>query len=95
MLSSGYDVIWTSIKTVPITVHIPFNEVPSHVTRDLIIQTALITENDLRMRFKITSPRLAIAGLNPHAGEEGAMGKEDIEIILPAVEYLKIKGSIL
>ncbi|WP_208437498.1 4-hydroxythreonine-4-phosphate dehydrogenase PdxA [Bartonella taylorii] len=80
------------LKTVPITVHIPFNEVPSHVTRDLIIQTALITENDLKTRFKITSPRLAIAGLNPHAGEEGAMGKEDIEIILPAVEYLKNKG---
>ncbi|WP_074380827.1 4-hydroxythreonine-4-phosphate dehydrogenase PdxA [Bartonella doshiae] len=80
------------LKTVPITLHIPFNEVPSRLNQHLIIQTVLITESDLRTRFKITSPRLAIAGLNPHAGEEGAMGKEDIEIIIPAVEYLKNKG---
>ncbi|MET3589437.1 4-hydroxythreonine-4-phosphate dehydrogenase [Bartonella silvatica] len=80
------------LKTVPITVHIPFKEVPSHLTHHLIIQTARITESDLRKRFRITSPRLAVAGLNPHAGEEGAMGKEDIEIIIPAIEYLKKKG---
>ncbi|EJF81628.1 4-hydroxythreonine-4-phosphate dehydrogenase [Candidatus Bartonella washoeensis] len=80
------------LRTVPITVHIPFNKVSSHLSRHLIIQTAFITENDLRTRFKITSPRLAVAGLNPHAGEEGAMGKEDIEIITPAIEYLKNKG---
>ncbi|WP_455481144.1 4-hydroxythreonine-4-phosphate dehydrogenase PdxA [Bartonella sp. B12(2025)] len=80
------------LKTVPVTVHIPFKEVPSHLTRHLIIQTALTTKHDLRKRFKITSPRLAVAGLNPHAGEEGAMGKEDIEIITPAIEYLKNKG---
>ncbi|MBX4336181.1 4-hydroxythreonine-4-phosphate dehydrogenase PdxA [Bartonella raoultii] len=80
------------LRTVPITVHIPFKEVPSHLTRDLIIQTAFITENDLRKRFKITSPRLAVSGLNPHAGENGAMGKEDLEIITPAIEYLKKKG---
>ncbi|WP_409361765.1 4-hydroxythreonine-4-phosphate dehydrogenase PdxA [Bartonella heixiaziensis] len=80
------------LKTVPITVHIPFKEVPSYLTRQIIIQTAFITEHDLRTRFKITEPRLAVAGLNPHAGEEGAMGKEDIEIITPAIEYLKNKG---
>ncbi|MBB5073621.1 4-hydroxythreonine-4-phosphate dehydrogenase [Bartonella callosciuri] len=80
------------LKTVPITVHVPFKKVPSHLTRQLIIQTALITEHDLRKRFSITSPRLAVAGLNPHAGEEGAMGKEDIEIITPTIEYLKKKG---
>ncbi|WP_375625893.1 MULTISPECIES: 4-hydroxythreonine-4-phosphate dehydrogenase PdxA [unclassified Bartonella] len=80
------------LKTVPITVHIPFKNVPSQLTRDLIIQTVLITECDLKTRFKITSPRLAVAGLNPHAGEEGAMGKEDIEVITPAIEYLKKKG---
>ncbi|EJF75187.1 4-hydroxythreonine-4-phosphate dehydrogenase PdxA [Bartonella alsatica] len=80
------------LKTVPITVHVPFKEVPLQLTRHLIIQTALITEHDLRKRFKITSPRLAVAGLNPHAGEKGAMGKEDIEIITPAIEYLKKKG---
>ncbi|WP_019223870.1 4-hydroxythreonine-4-phosphate dehydrogenase PdxA [Bartonella rattaustraliani] len=82
----------TQLKTVPITVHIPFKEVPSHLTRHLIIQTICITENDLKTRFKMTSPRLAVAGLNPHAGESGAMGKEDIEIITPAIEHLKKKG---
>ncbi|WP_317994031.1 4-hydroxythreonine-4-phosphate dehydrogenase PdxA [Bartonella gliris] len=80
------------LKTVPITVHIPFKEVPSRLTHRLIIQTAFIVENDLRTRFKIASPRLAIAGLNPHAGEGGTIGKEDIEIITPAIEYLKNKG---
>ncbi|WP_455477450.1 4-hydroxythreonine-4-phosphate dehydrogenase PdxA [Bartonella sp. B41] len=80
------------LKTVPITVHVPFNDVPLHLTHQLIVQTALIVENDLKTRFKITSPRLAVAGLNPHAGEEGAIGKEDIEIITPAIEYLKKKN---
>ncbi|WP_375665872.1 4-hydroxythreonine-4-phosphate dehydrogenase PdxA [Bartonella sp. TT121SHDZB] len=80
------------LKTVPITVHIPFKDVPSQLTRHLIIQAALITERDLKTRFKITSPRLAVAGLNPHAGEGGAMGKEDIEVITPTIEYLKQKG---
>ncbi|AQX19483.1 4-hydroxythreonine-4-phosphate dehydrogenase PdxA [Bartonella sp. WD16.2] len=80
------------LKTVPITVHIPLNEIPSHLTCNLIIQTALIVESDLRKRFAITTPRLAVAGLNPHAGEDGTMGKEDIEIISPAIEYLKKKG---
>lgn len=80
------------LKTVPITVHIPLKEVSSQITRHLIIQTARITEHDLKKRFKITSPRLAVAGLNPHAGEEGAMGKEEIEIITPAIETLKKQG---
>ncbi|QEE11837.1 4-hydroxythreonine-4-phosphate dehydrogenase PdxA [Bartonella krasnovii] len=80
------------LKTVPITVHTPLKDVPSQLTRHLIIQTAFITECDLKKRFKITSPRLAIAGLNPHAGEEGTMGKEEFEVITPALEYLKKKG---
>ncbi|GAA5094012.1 4-hydroxythreonine-4-phosphate dehydrogenase PdxA [Bartonella acomydis] len=80
------------LKTVPITVHVPLKEVPLHLTRHLIIQTALITEHDLRARFKITSPRLAVAGLNPHAGEGGAIGNEDTEIITSAIEHLKKKG---
>ncbi|WP_332066110.1 4-hydroxythreonine-4-phosphate dehydrogenase PdxA [Bartonella sp. CB189] len=80
------------LKTVPITVHIPFSKVPSNLTSHLIVQTALTVEKDLKTRFKIISPRLAVAGLNPHAGEEGAIGKEDIEVITPAIEYLKSKG---
>ncbi|AQX18536.1 4-hydroxythreonine-4-phosphate dehydrogenase [Bartonella sp. CDC_skunk] len=80
------------LKTVPITIHIPLNKVSSSLTCDLIIKTALITENDLKTRFAINSPRLAIAGLNPHAGENGAIGKEEEKIIIPAIEYLKKRG---
>ncbi|EYS92215.1 4-hydroxythreonine-4-phosphate dehydrogenase PdxA [Bartonella bacilliformis str. Heidi Mejia] len=80
------------LKTVPITVHIPLNEVPLHLTSDLIIRTSLSVESALKTQFAITSPRLAIAGLNPHAGENGTMGKEDIEIITPAIDYLKKQG---
>ncbi|MCZ2328562.1 4-hydroxythreonine-4-phosphate dehydrogenase PdxA [Bartonella sp. F02] len=82
----------SQLKTIPITVHIPLSEVSSHLTRNLIIQTALITENSLKAQFAITSPRLAVAGLNPHAGENGGIGKEDIDIIVPSIQYLKQKG---
>ncbi|WP_142416355.1 4-hydroxythreonine-4-phosphate dehydrogenase PdxA [Bartonella massiliensis] len=80
------------LKTVPMTVHIPIKDVPSQLTHHLITQTAFITEYDLKTRFKITSPRLAVAGLNPHAGEGGTMGREEFEVIMPAIEYLKKKG---
>ncbi|WP_407965062.1 4-hydroxythreonine-4-phosphate dehydrogenase PdxA [Bartonella sp. C271] len=80
------------LKTVPITIHIPLNKVSSSLTCNLIIKTALITENDLKTRFAMNSPRLAIAALNPHAGENGAIGKEEKKIIIPAIEYLKKKG---
>ncbi|AQX27815.1 MULTISPECIES: 4-hydroxythreonine-4-phosphate dehydrogenase PdxA [unclassified Bartonella] len=80
------------LKTVPITIHIPLNEVSSYLTCKLIIKTALTTENDLKTKFAIASPRLAVAGLNPHAGENGTIGKEETKIIIPAIEHLKKKG---
>ncbi|MFT4347230.1 4-hydroxythreonine-4-phosphate dehydrogenase PdxA [Bartonella ancashensis] len=80
------------LKTVPITVHIPLSEISSHLTSNLIVQTALTVEKSLRTQFAISKPRLAVAGLNPHAGENGAIGKEDVEIITPAIMNLKDKG---
>ncbi|TGQ66682.1 MAG: 4-hydroxythreonine-4-phosphate dehydrogenase PdxA [Mesorhizobium sp.] len=80
------------LRTVPVTIHIALAEVPKALTTELIIATARITAADLASRFGIARPRLAIAGLNPHAGEGGSMGVEDARIILPAVETLRAEG---
>lgn len=80
------------LRAVPVTIHIPLKDVPATLTEDLIVETAVITERDLRQRFGIARPRLAIAGLNPHAGEGGALGLEDDAIVRPAVERLKAAG---
>nr|WP_298104667.1 4-hydroxythreonine-4-phosphate dehydrogenase PdxA [uncultured Shinella sp.] len=80
------------LRAVPVTIHIPLKDVPTALTEDLIVETAVITERDLRQRFGIAKPRLAIAGLNPHAGEGGALGLEDDAIVRPAVERLKAAG---
>ncbi|WP_184804810.1 4-hydroxythreonine-4-phosphate dehydrogenase PdxA [Rhizobium leucaenae] len=80
------------LRAIPVTIHIPLKDVPQALTSDLIIETCRITDHDLRARFGIAAPRLAIAGLNPHAGESGAIGKEDEEIIRPAIDVLRNEG---
>ncbi|WFU10034.1 4-hydroxythreonine-4-phosphate dehydrogenase PdxA [Rhizobium sp. CB3090] len=80
------------LRAIPVTIHIPLKDVPQALTSDLIIETCRITDHDLKMRFGIAKPRLAVAGLNPHAGESGAIGKEDEEIIRPAIEVLRNEG---
>ncbi|RWP44169.1 4-hydroxythreonine-4-phosphate dehydrogenase PdxA [Mesorhizobium sp.] len=80
------------LRTVPVTIHIALSEVPKALTTDLIVATARITAADLEHRFGIAKPRLAIAGLNPHAGEGGAMGAEDEHIIRPAIDRLRAEG---
>ncbi|MBN9235209.1 MULTISPECIES: 4-hydroxythreonine-4-phosphate dehydrogenase PdxA [Phyllobacteriaceae] len=80
------------LRTVPITIHIALATVPEVLTTDLITTTARVVAQDLRARFGIKNPRLAVAGLNPHAGEDGSMGKEDLEIVRPAVEILRAEG---
>ena len=80
------------LKTVPVTIHIPLKDVPKILTTKLIIDTVAVAERDLRERFGIAKPRIAIAGLNPHAGEQGAMGLEDKLVVTPAVEALKALG---
>ena len=85
--------IWSeTLKVVPVTIHIPLAEAPGALTAELIIRTARIVDRDLRVRFGVARPRLALAGLNPHAGEGGAMGREEITIIKPAIEALKAEG---
>jgi 4-hydroxythreonine-4-phosphate dehydrogenase len=80
------------LRVVPVTIHIPLAEVPQRLTSDLIVETGTIVAHDLKARFGIASPRLAIAGLNPHAGEEGMLGHEDAEIVRPAVDALRAAG---
>lgn len=80
------------LMVVPVTVHIAYSEVPRALTKDLIMETARITVRDLTDRFGFTNPRVAICGLNPHAGEYGAMGTEEQETIRPAIEALQAEG---
>lgn len=80
------------LKTVPVTIHIPLHEVPVQLSAEKILQTTRIVSQDLQSRFGIKSPRLAISGLNPHAGENGSIGKQDMEMIQPAIEQLKSEG---
>ena len=80
------------LRVAPVTIHIPLSEVPAALTTGIIIETAEIMAADLRRRFGVSAPRIAVSGLNPHAGEDGALGAEDREIILPAVEQLRARG---
>jgi len=81
-----------TLRVVPLTVHIPLKDVPGAVTTDAIVETAAITLAALRSDFAIAKPRLAIAGLNPHAGEERELGDEDASVIAPAVARLQAQG---
>lgn len=80
------------LRVVPLTVHIPLKDVPTAVTQELILHKARIIDKALKVDFKIDTPRIAVAGLNPHAGEDGKMGKEEGAIIAPAIEQLKAEG---
>jgi 4-hydroxythreonine-4-phosphate dehydrogenase len=80
------------LKAVPVTIHIPLREVAAALSERLIVETATIVAHELRRRFATPSPRLAVAGLNPHAGESGALGEEDEALIRPAVAALRAAG---
>ncbi len=80
------------LRVVPMTTHIPVSEVASKLDGRLIRQRARATAKGLQRNFGIKNPRLAIAGFNPHAGESGNMGREEIEIFLPAIAQLRAEG---
>ena len=80
------------LSTVPVTVHIPLKDVSGFLTRQRIVAVGRVVARDLAARFGIARPRLAVAGLNPHAGEAGTMGREDDEVIAPAIAELKAEG---
>lgn len=80
------------IRVVPFTIHIPLKEVFRHLNAPAISGTARVILSSLARDFGIAQPRLAIAGVNPHAGEDGTMGREEIEIIAPAINELRKGG---
>jgi len=85
--------LWSpELAVVPVTIHLPLKDVIAKLTGDLVVETGRIVARDLRDRFGIARPRLAVAGLNPHAGEDGALGDEDLTVVRPAVERLKAEG---
>jgi 4-hydroxythreonine-4-phosphate dehydrogenase len=79
------------LKVVLATVHVPLVEVPSALTRTVVDRTIALTARELP-RFGITHPRIAVAGLNPHAGEDGLMGDEEIRVLRPAIESARAEG---
>ena len=83
------------LRVVPATIHIPLAEVPGRLTPDLLEDTLRITHAALIRDFGIPAPRLAVAGLNPHAGEGGAMGREEGAIIAPVLARLRAEGMDL
>jgi len=80
------------LRVVPLTIHVAIAKVPGLITRALILDTAHIVHRALMQDFAIAGPRIAIAGLNPHAGEAGTIGSEDRAIIAPAIAELAAEG---
>lgn len=80
------------LRACLVTIHVPLNEVPELVTVDRVVLTARVVHEALVRDFGIANPRLALASLNPHAGEGGAIGLEEHEVLLPSVERLRAEG---
>ena len=80
------------LRTVPLTVHIPFKDVLAALNAEMIVTQAHVVANDLQKYFGIMRPRIAFTGLNPHAGENGTMGREEQTIIIPAINQLRAEG---
>lgn len=85
--------LWSpTLAVVPATIHVPLAQVPRLITRELLIETGEIVNADFKRRFGLAAPRIVFSGLNPHAGEAGHMGREEIEIIAPAIAALHEAG---
>ncbi|MEM1102446.1 MAG: 4-hydroxythreonine-4-phosphate dehydrogenase PdxA [Pseudomonadota bacterium] len=80
------------LRVVPATIHIPLSDVPAALTEELLREQVRITHHALQSDFEIASPRIAIAGLNPHAGEDGKMGREELDWINGAVARMAAEG---
>ena len=84
-----------ALRVVPATIHIPLAEVPGALTADSLEATIRTTHRALERDFGVERPRLAVAGLNPHAGESGHIGREEIEVVLPLLDRLRREGMAL
>jgi len=81
-----------SLRVALVTTHLPIKDVAEAITKQIIVEKATIFHESLRRDFRISSPRIAVLALNPHAGDDGLLGSEEKEIIMPAVEELAEKG---
>ena len=81
-----------TLKTVCITTHVPLARVAELLSVELVVSRGRVTARGLQRDFGIADPRIAIAGFNPHAGEGGSLGREEIDILLPAIEQLRDEG---
>jgi 4-hydroxythreonine-4-phosphate dehydrogenase len=85
--------LWSpELAVVPVTIHLPLREIFEQLSTELVVDTGRIVARDLSARFRLPHPRLVVAGLNPHAGESGALGEEDRTIVAPAVSQLVADG---
>ena len=85
--------LWSpELAVVPVTIHVALKDAVTQLSTQLIVDTGRIVARDMEKWFGLKRPRLAVAGLNPHAGEDGTLGREDIEIVAPAVAALKAEG---
>jgi 4-hydroxythreonine-4-phosphate dehydrogenase len=85
--------LWSPVLAViPVTIHVALREAIAQLTTRDIVETCTIATIELKRRFGIANPRIAVSGLNPHAGEDATLGKEDVEIVAPAVTRLKASG---
>lgn len=83
------------LRVVPITTHIAVSEVSGALTQSLVVARVRTTVKGLKKNWGIAEPKLALTGLNPHAGEGGAMGREEIDVLLPALETLRSEGVLI
>lgn len=84
-----------AMRVALVTTHLPLSEVSAAITQNNLFETVRILHADLISKFKITNPKILVAGLNPHAGEDGHLGREEIEVITPVLESLKDTGMNL
>ena len=96
---AGCDVVMMLVaerlRVALVTTHLPLSAVPAAITRETLLTTLRILDADLRGRFGIDAPRIAVLGLNPHAGEGGHMGHEEIDTIIPVLEQMRKEGMNL
>jgi 4-hydroxythreonine-4-phosphate dehydrogenase len=87
--------LWSpALVVVPVTIHLSLRDAIAQLSSDLIVTTARIVVSDLKARFGLANPRLAVSGLNPHAGEDGSLGTEDRTIVAPAIEILRSEDAV-
>lgn len=82
----------TMLRVALATTHLPLREVSAAITRDSLLRTLSIIHSDLKQQFGIADPRIMVAGLNPHAGEGGYLGREELEVITPVIEIARSRG---